>query len=246
MLVGTDIYALAQRKPSSIPEIRDFVMRCLLRSPLTDEDARAIYCEPMTAPVGRLRIGPACGQLIIRTRREGLAAKAGHDLTIDVTMWSGGLAHDPSDLAATTLAVTVDLDSFTVREGTGGALPLTDRDRKEINATMRRILSASGARVSGGSATPSGSPTATFIANRVLPSGGGGSIDGILSLHGIEGPLRLDVVHDDAHRYRGTTTVKQSAFGIKPYSGMFGTLKVRDDVQVEFDVDLDAAERVER
>jgi polyisoprenoid-binding protein YceI len=201
----------------------------------------------MTAPIGRLRIGPACGHLIIRTRREGLAAKVGHDLTIDVTTWSGDLAHDPSDFAATTLAVTVDLDSFTVREGTGGALPLTDRDRREINATMRPILSTgstSGSVDRSGSVDPGRPPTATFIANRVVPSGGGGSIDGTLTLHGIERPLRLDVVHGDAHRYRGTATVKQSAFGIKPYSGMFGTLKVRDDVQVEFDVDLDAAERV--
>jgi polyisoprenoid-binding protein YceI len=190
-----------------------------------------IYCEAMTAPVGHLRIGPGCGHLIVRTRREGLAAKAGHDLTIDVTMWSGDLMHNPNDLPATTLAVTIDLDSLSVREGAGGALPLTDRDRKEINATMRRIL--------GSSASP-----ATFVAIRVIASGDGGAIDGTLTIHGTDRPLRLAVVHGDAHRYRGTATVTQSAFGIKPYSGMFGTLKVRDEVQIEFDVDLDAAERV--
>ena len=188
----------------------------------------------MTAPVGHLRVGPGSGHLIVRTLREGLAAKVGHDLTIDVSNWSGDLVHDPSDPAATTLTVTVDLDSLSVREGSGGALPLTDRDRTEINATMRRIF---------GSAASS---TAMFVASRVVPSGVGGSIDGTLRLNGIERPLRLDLVHGDAHRYRGTTTVKQSAFGIKPYSGMFGTLKVRDDVQVDFDVDLDAAERVKQ
>jgi polyisoprenoid-binding protein YceI len=186
----------------------------------------------MTAPVGRLRVGPGSGHLIIRTRREGLAAKVGHDLTIDVTTWSGDLTHDPNDLGATTLAVTVDLSSLSVREGSGGALPLTDRDRKEINATMRRIL-GSGA-----------SPTAMFVASRAIASGDGGSVDGTLTIHGTDRPLRLAVVHGDAHRYRGTATVTQSAFGIKPYSGMFGTLKVRDEVQIEFDVDLDAAERV--
>jgi hypothetical protein len=37
----------------------------------------------MTAPLGRLRVGPGSGRLIVRTRREGLAAKVGHDLTID-------------------------------------------------------------------------------------------------------------------------------------------------------------------
>jgi polyisoprenoid-binding protein YceI len=186
----------------------------------------------MTAPIGRLRVGPGCGHLIIRTGRQGLAAKAGHDLTIDVTTWSADLTHDPNDLAATTLAVTVDLNSLSAREGSGSALPLTDRDRNEINATMRRIL-GSGA-----------SPTAAFVANRVVTSAAGGSIDGTLTIHGIEQPLRLAVEHTDADRYRGTATVTQSAFGIKPYSGMFGTLKVRDDVRIEFDVDLAGAERV--
>jgi polyisoprenoid-binding protein YceI len=184
----------------------------------------------MTDPVGRRRIGPACGHLIIRTRREGLAAKVGHDLTIDVTSWSADLTTRADDPAATGLAVTVDLNSLSVREGSGGALPLSDRDRKEINATMRRILG--------------GSPTATFTATRVVASGTGGSIDGTLLIHGVERPLRLDVVGEDGDRYRGRATVTQSAFGIKPYSGVFGTLKVRDDVQVEFDVDLGAAERV--
>jgi polyisoprenoid-binding protein YceI len=186
----------------------------------------------MTAPVGRLRIGPGSGHLAIRTRREGLAARVGHDLTIDVTDWSGDITHDPNDLARTTLAVTVDLSSLRVRDGSGGALPLTDRDRSEINATMLRILGSGGSTV------------ATFLASRVAPSGGGGSIDGTLTIHGTERPLRLAIIGAEAPRYRGTATVAQSAYGIKPYSGMFGTLKVRDDVAIEFDVDLDAAERV--
>ncbi len=116
-------------------------------------------------------------------------------------------------------------------------MSLTDRDRKEINATMHRIL--------GSAASPAAaSQPATFVASRVIVSGDGGSVDGTLTIHGADRPLRLAVVHGDAHQYRGTATVTQSAFGIKPYSGMFGTLKVRDEVQIEFDVDLDAAERV--
>jgi polyisoprenoid-binding protein YceI len=186
----------------------------------------------MTAPVARLRIGPGSGHLVIRTRREGLAARAGHDLTIDVTDWSGDLTHDTDDLAGTRLAVTVDLNSLRVRDGSGGALPLTDRDRNEINATMNRILGSGG------------SPVATFVASRVAQSGGGGSIDGTLTMRGTGRPLRLAIIDGSSHRYRGTATVVQSAYGIKPYSGMFGTLKVRDEVAIEFDVDLDTAERV--
>jgi hypothetical protein len=39
-------------------------------------------------------------------------------------------------------------------------------------------------------------------------------------------------------RYNATATVVQSDFGIKPYRGFFGALKVSDPVQVEVDIDL--------
>ena len=42
-------------------------------------------------------------------------------------------------------------------------------------------------------------------------------------------------------RYRGSVTVVQSAFGIKPYTGFFGALKLRDEVVAEFEVDLSRA-----
>jgi hypothetical protein len=39
----------------------------------------------------------------------------------------------------------------------------------------------------------------------------------------------------------GGATVKQTDFGIKPYSALFGTLKVLDEVQVAFDGTIDRA-----
>ena len=34
-------------------------------------------------------VGPADGSLVVKTYREGVAAKVGHDLVIDVTEWAG-------------------------------------------------------------------------------------------------------------------------------------------------------------
>jgi hypothetical protein len=42
-------------------------------------------------------------------------------------------------------------------------------------------------------------------------------------------------------RYRGSATLSQTAFGIKPYSGFFGALKLKDEVTVEIEVDLSKA-----
>ena len=39
----------------------------------------------------------------------------------------------------------------------------------------------------------------------------------------------------DDGRLTGEATVKQTDFGIKPYSALFGTLKVADEVEIEID-----------
>ena len=41
--------------------------------------------------------------------------------------------------------------------------------------------------------------------------------------------------------YQATTTVRQTDFGIKPYSAFLGALKVADAVEVEVDLDLSQA-----
>ena len=46
------------------------------------------------------------------------------------------------DLAPASLQVTVDLGALVVREGTGGIKPLSDRDKREIAVTARKVLSA--------------------------------------------------------------------------------------------------------
>ena len=47
------------------------------------------------------------------------------------------------------------------------------------------------------------------------------------------GPLRFQV----------TATVRQTDHGITPYSGFFGALKLRDDVVIEVEADLNRAAR---
>ncbi|HEX5299481.1 MAG TPA: YceI family protein, partial [Streptosporangiaceae bacterium] len=97
----------------------------------------------MAVTPGSIRLGPDAGRVVIKTTRAGLAAKAGHDLTIEVTRWSARVevpAEDGGGLAAATVQADLDLGSLEVREGTGGAMPLTDRDRREIKKQIGSIL----------------------------------------------------------------------------------------------------------
>jgi polyisoprenoid-binding protein YceI len=179
---------------------------------------------------GTYRLGPDAGRVVVKTSRAGLAAKVGHDLELEVTRWSADITvpgEDGGGLAAATITAELDLSSLTVRGGSGGARPLTDSDRRDIESTMRKIL-GSGA-------------SAAFRSTRVIPSSVGGAIEGTLTLNGRSVPVRLQLTAPAPGRYRGTVTVVQSAFGIKPYSGFFGALKLRDEVVAEFEVDLSRA-----
>ena len=174
----------------------------------------------MTVRAGRFALE---GRITLRTSRDGLAAQAGHDLTIEVSRWSGELVIG-ADLAPASLDARVELGSLVVQAGTGGLKPLTDRDKREIIATARKVLSVDRY------------PEATFTASSFSPSDDGGTIDGTFTLAGQSGPLRLDVHQIGPDRYQATATVRQTSFGIKPYSGFLGALRVSDAVELEADV----------
>jgi hypothetical protein len=180
---------------------------------------------------GNFRLGPDTGRIVLKTSRTGFAAVAGHDLTLEVTSWSAQVEvpdEDAGGVTAATITARLDLGSLAVREGTGGAKPLTDSDRRDIKKTMTGIL---------------GDGEATFTSSRIVRSGAsGGAIEGTLTINGKSQPTRLQVTEPEPGKYRGSATIQQTAFGIKPYSGFFGALKLRDEVGVEFEVDLNRAE----
>jgi polyisoprenoid-binding protein YceI len=180
----------------------------------------------MAVHAGPQELGTKQGRIVLHTFRDGLAAQAGHDLTIEVGRWSGVLTLN-DDLSPAGLDARIDLNSLIVREGTGGLKPLTDRDRREIAVTARKTLAVDR------------HPEATFTATDFKPdSAGGGLITGTFTLAGAARPLQLQVSKTGPDRYHATGSVVQSQHGIKPYSGFLGALKVRDAVEVDVDVDL--------
>jgi polyisoprenoid-binding protein YceI len=180
---------------------------------------------------GRHQFAAESGRISLRTFRDGLAAQAGHDLTIDATRWSAELAVS-QDGTPESLRATIDMGALVVRSGSGGLKPLTDRDRREIAVTARKVLAADRF------------PEATFAATAFQggPDGSSGTISGTLSLAGQSRPLDLRVTSSGAGLYRATATVRQTDFGIKPYTGFLGALKVRDTVDVEIEVDVSSAQ----
>jgi YceI-like domain len=172
----------------------------------------------MSIQPGTHKLGPANASLQVKTGRRGAAAKAGHDLVIEVTSWEATLevGDAPGEV---TLRLRAEADSLEVREGTGGIQALGDEDKIEIKRMIDEEVLRDGA--------------IEFRSTEVEALDGGRRlrVDGELSMNDATHPLGFELdVRPEA--VTGSATVRQSDWGIKPYSGLFGALKVKDEVEV--------------
>lgn len=174
---------------------------------------------------GTYSLGPTEGRLVVRIYREGFASAMGHDLVLEVTRWSAEVTVDEDDPARSSVTATADVESMEVREATGGAKPLSDKDRADIMKNIEKTLSTR--RYS----------EITFRSTNVRPAGKRATISGELTIKGVARPADLEVTLEDG-RAKATTTVVQSQWEIKPFSAMMGALKVRDAVDIEAEVSL--------
>jgi polyisoprenoid-binding protein YceI len=75
----------------------------------------------------------------------------------------------------------------------------------------------------------------TFRSTALAPGGDGRyRVDGDLTLSGATQPVTFELAVEDG-AVHATATVTQTRFGMKPFSALFGTLKVLDDVEVVLD-----------
>lgn len=79
-------------------------------------------------------------------------------------------------------------------------------------------------------------PDITFTSTAIEPAGPTRwTVTGRLTLHGQARVVKLPVARQDGH-YRGTVAIKQSDFGIRPISIVGGTVRVKDELKIEFDI----------
>jgi polyisoprenoid-binding protein YceI len=171
-------------------------------------------------PPGTHRLGPANATLTVRTQRGGAAAKAGHDLDMLVTAWEGTLEVG-EDGAATAAQLRADATSLRVQKGTGGMQALGEDDKANIHQTIDDDVLRR--------------QDIVFRSTGVSSVGEGLRVDGELTLAGTTKPLSLDLAIGADGALGATVTVTQTSFGIKPYSALWGALKVLDEVEVALD-----------
>jgi len=157
------------------------------------------------------------------TFKEGALSALAHDLEVQVGRFSIEVA---PDLA---LDAKFDAGSLTVAHAVKDGRPsdaLSDGDKRKIEKTiLGDVLDAKRF------------PEIRFVAPAPTrtPTGDGFVYQGQLTLHGKTRPIEV------RSRAAGTTQVAelmlhQPDYGIKPYSAMLGTLKIRPDIKVRITV----------
>lgn len=163
------------------------------------------------------------GRLLIETGVTGRAARMGHRLTIAMTTWRAGVHW--SDGEPTEADLTVEVDSLEVLRGEGGLTPLSGPEKTLARSNAVKLLDADRF------------PLIRFQASDIEKSGDGYRLLGTLDIHGVTRDCAIDLrVEDlgDAWRMSCRADVRQSEFGIKPYSMLMGSMKVVDTVTVSF------------
>jgi len=179
----------------------------------------------MNVKPGTYNLGPSDGIVRVKTGRQGMASKVGHDLTLQAGNWKATLTVD-GDPARSEVHATVEPRSLEVTAATGGAKPVSDKDKKDIMKNISGLL---------------GNDSITFTSTSVEPKDDSSvKVAGALSIAGQSRPVTLDLRTTPDGRMTGSLTVVQTQFGIKPFSAMMGALKVKDEVEVNLDVALPA------
>jgi polyisoprenoid-binding protein YceI len=156
------------------------------------------------------RFEPPAADCRVFTYKEGLLSPVAHDLEIEVTRF-----HVEVDGA---VSARFDAASLRVVRSIGGTL--SARDRAEIERNIRdHVLHA--ARY----------PWIEFRSTEIADH----TVRGVLSLCGRERPLTVEA-RREGERTVVEATLHQPDFGIKPFTAMLGTLRIRADVRVRVSV----------
>lgn len=163
------------------------------------------------------------GTLTLHTGVAGRAARMGHRLTIAMQTWQITVDWKGDDPVSARLVV--DVDSLQVVGGEGGMTPLSGPEKGVARANGLKTLDVKRF------------PQVTFRAEQIAKTPDGYRMHGPLEIHGTARPIDVDLAlsaDGDTWRMSAEAEVKQTDFGIKPYSMALGSMKVADAVRISF------------
>lgn len=163
-------------------------------------------------------IDAAKSSMTVRVYKFGVFSAFGHDHEISAPIESGTV-----NTTARRVELHINASSLRVRDPQA-----SEKDRNEIQKTMQgsEILDIEHY------------PEILFRSTTAEQAGTDSwHVRGNLTLHGQTHPVMVEVGKKSEH-YVGTAQFKQTDFGIKPVKVAGGTVRVEDQMRVEFDIQL--------
>jgi polyisoprenoid-binding protein YceI len=151
----------------------------------------------------------------VRVYKSGLFSSFGHDHEIRASIKDGAFDEEKN-----TVWFVVEARSLHVRDAEA-----SEKDRAEIQATMLgpKVLDSEEFR------------EIRFRSTEVNRHGNQWTVHGDLTLHGQTRPVQAEVERQNGG-YRGSARLRQKDFGITPVSIAGGSVKVKDEVRIEFEI----------
>ena len=199
----------------SLPIFRILALCTLMFSAHAMAAGQATDPSSSTRPIDKDR-----STLTVRVMKSGLFSAFAHNHEISAPLTGGTIVTENAGKTGN-VSLTVDARQLTVLDPEASA-----STRADIQKTMHsaKVLDSENFK------------EIKFVSTAVKPSSGGRyAVTGDLTLHGQTHSVQVDVVFSDGH-YRGSATVKQTDFGITPISIGGGSIKVKDEVKIEFDI----------
>jgi len=161
-------------------------------------------------------IDAARSNLTIKAEKTGFFSAFAHNHTIQAPIASGEL-----DEQKRTITLTFHTKEMKVLDP-----DVSESDRAKIESDMKSEKVLDVQRF----------PEIRFASTAVTPQDGGKYlVRGDLSLHGVTRPVEFTVAQANG-RYNGSVKLKQTDFGITPISIAGGTVKVKDVIEIVFEI----------
>jgi polyisoprenoid-binding protein YceI len=161
-------------------------------------------------------IDPQKSSITVRVFKTGVFSAFGHEHEISAPIQQGSFTEN-----AASVELTVDARKMRVMDK-----DVSEKDRTEIQQTMLgpKVLDSEKF------------PEIRFQSTSVERLGEGKwAILGDLTIRGETRPVKVRVEGQNGH-YRGIAELKQKDFGITPVTVARGTVKVKNELRVEFDI----------
>ncbi|QLL10244.1 YceI family protein [Mycobacterium vicinigordonae] len=147
----------------------------------------------------------------------------GHRLTIAMTKWRAEVdwVDDQPDAAE----LLVEVDSFEVLRGEGGVKSLSGPEKAIVRTNALKSLAANRF------------PRIHFASDAIESTDLGYRLTGTLQIAGKSRAHQVDLRTEDlgdSWRLYAESVVRQTDYGVKPYSMFMGSLQVTDEVTVSF------------